>query len=251
MILVKPTKMAAASSKSSDVLAAVTLPGSTTRTLAELLVAVRDCRLCEAHLPLGPRPILRANETARILIVGQAPGLRVHTTGMAWDDASGERLRAWMGVDKEIFYDESRVAIIPMGYCYPGRAASKGKRLGEGKSGGGGGDLPPRRECAAVWLDQLLARLPHIQLTLLVGQYAQRHFLGSRRHASLAETVQAWQEYAPQFIPLPHPSPRNQPWFKKHPWFEQQLVPALRTQIKALIAEPARALPVHQKYAQS
>lgn len=242
--------MAAATRKTSGVLAAVIPLGSPTRTLAELLVGVRDCRLCEAHLPLGLRPILRAHETARILIVGQAPGLRVHTTGMAWDDASGERLRAWMGLDKDIFYDESRVVIIPMGNCDPRRAESKGKRLGEGKregkSGGGGGELPPRRECAAVWLDQWLARLPHIQLTLLVGQYAQRHFLGSRRHESLAQTVQAWQEYAPPFIPLPHPSPRNQPWFKKHPWFEQQLVPALRIQIKALIAEPARALPLQK-----
>jgi len=185
-----------------------------------LLGAVRGCRACEAHLPLGPRPVLRAGETARILIVGQAPGLRVHTTGNAWDDPSGERLRAWMGVDKEIFYDESRIAIIPMGYCYPGR--------------GTGGDLPPRRECAALWLDQLLARLPRIELTLLVGQYAQRHFLGSRRKPSLAATAKAWREYAPHFIPLPHPSPRNQPWFKRHRWFERELVPMLRARIKPL-----------------
>lgn len=190
--------------------------------LEALLAAVRDCRACAAHLPLGPRPVLRAGETARILIVGQAPGVRVHTTGIPWDDPSGERLRAWMGIDKEVFYDESRIAIIPMGYCYPGR--------------GTGGDMPPRRECAALWLDQLLARLPWIELTLLIGQYAQRHFLGSRRKPSLAETAKAWGEYAPQFIPLPHPSPRNQPWFKHHPWFERQLVPVLRARIKALSA---------------
>lgn len=200
----------------------IAVPETGYPTLEALLVAVRDCRACEAHLPLGPRPVLRAGETARILIVGQAPGVRVHTTGIPWDDPSGERLRAWMGVDKEIFYDKSRIAIIPMGYCYPGR--------------GTGGDMPPRRECAALWLDQLLARLPRIELTLLIGQYAQRHFLGSRRKPSLAETAKAWREYAPHFIPLPHPSPRNQPWFKHHPWFERKLVPMLRARIKALSA---------------
>jgi uracil-DNA glycosylase len=189
-------------------------------TLEALLAAVRGCRACEAHLPLGPRPVLRAGATARILVVGQAPGVRVHTTGIPWDDPSGGRLRAWMGVDREVFYDESRIAIIPMGYCYPGR--------------GKGGDMPPRRECATLWLAQLLARLPRIELTLLIGQYAQRHFLGSRRKPSLAATVRAWPEYAPHYLPLPHPSPRNQPWFKHHSWFERQLVPVLRARINAL-----------------
>ena len=189
--------------------------------LESLLAAVRGCRACEAHLPLGPRPVLRASDTARILVVGQAPGVRVHTTGIPWDDPSGERLRAWMGVDAEIFYDSSRVAIIPMGYCYPGR--------------GRGGDLPPRRECASLWLGQLLAHLPQIELTLLIGHHAQRHFLGVRRKSSLAETVRAWRDYSPQYIPLPHPSPRNQPWFKRHPWFEQQLLPVLRARIDALV----------------
>ena len=186
-------------------------------TLEALLAAVRGCRVCEAHLPLGPHPILQAGETARILVVGQAPGIRVHKTGVPWDDPSGDRLRAWMGVEKGAFYDGSQIAIIPMGYCYPGR--------------GRGGDMPPRRECATLWLDQLLARLRHVELTLLVGQHAQRHFLGSRRKKSLAATVRAWREYAPEFIPLPHPSPRNQPWFKLHPWFEGELVPMLRTRI--------------------
>ena len=189
-------------------------------TLDALLAAVRRCRACEAHLPLGPRPVLRAGGTARILIVGQAPGARVHATGIAWDDPSGERLRAWMGVGKDVFYDESRIAIIPMGYCYPGR--------------GNGGDLPPRRECADLWLGQLLARMPRIELTLLIGQYAQRHFLGGRRKSSLTETARAWREYAPQYFPLPHPSPRNQPWFRRHTWFERQIVPALQARIKAL-----------------
>jgi uracil-DNA glycosylase len=191
-------------------------------TLEALLAAVRGCRACEAHLPLGPRPVLRAASTARILIVGQAPGARVHETGIPWDDPSGERLRTWMGVSRDVFYDESRIAIIPMGYCYPGR--------------GEGGDLPPRRECAELWLDHLLAKLPRIELTLLIGQHAQRHFLGRFRKASLAETIKAWREYAPRFLPLPHPSPRNTPWFQRNPEFEQRLLPELRMRIEALLA---------------
>ena len=189
-------------------------------TLEALLAAVRACRVCEAHLPLGPRPVLRASTSARILVAGQAPGERVHRTGIPWDDPSGERLRAWMGVDKHTFYDDTRIAIIPTGYCYPGR--------------GKGGDLPPRRECATLWLEQLLAWLPHVELTLLVGQYAQRHFL-RRRKRTLAATVSVWQEYAPEYLPLPHPSPRNQPWFQRHPWFEQQLIPVLRARVAGLL----------------
>jgi uracil-DNA glycosylase len=199
----------------------VAVPQTNYRTLDSLLKAVRGCRACEAHLPLGPRPVLRAGKTARILVVGQAPGVRVHTTGIPWGDPSGERLRAWMGVNTDVFYDDSRIAIIPMGYCYPGR--------------GNDGDMPPRRECASLWLDHLLAKLPQIELTLLIGQYAQRHFLASRRKPSLAETAKAWREYAPQYIPLPHPSPRNQPWFKRHAWFEEQLVPMLQSRIKTLL----------------
>jgi uracil-DNA glycosylase len=196
-------------------------PGRTYRTLDTLLAAVRGCRACEHDLPLGPRPVLRAHEAARVLIVGQAPGLRVHTTGVPWDDPSGQRLREWMGVDTTTFYDESRIAIIPMGYCYPGR--------------GKDGDMAPRRDCAQLWLRRLLAKLPDIELTLLVGQYAQRHFLGSQRKRSLTETTKSWRDYSPQYIPLPHPSPRNQPWFKRHPWFAQQLVPALQMRIRALV----------------
>lgn len=198
------------------------MPETNYRTLEALLAAVRDCRACEAHLPLGPRPVLRAGEPACILLVGQAPGVRVHTTGIPWGDPSGVRLRAWMGVESDVFYDESRIAIIPMGYCYPGR--------------GNRGDMPPRRECATLWLDHLLAKLPRIELTLLIGQYAQRHFLASRRKPSLAETAKAWREYAPQYIPLPHPSPRNQPWFKRHAWFEEQLIPMLQSRIKTILA---------------
>ncbi len=191
-------------------------------TLEGLLADVRKCRVCEKHLPLGPRPVLRASETARILIVSQAPGIRVHATGTPWDDPSGERLRTWMGLDTDRFYDESQIAIIPMGYCYPGR--------------GNGGDLPPRRECATLWLDHLLAKLPQTELTLLIGLHAQRHFLGNRRKQSLTETVWAWREFAPEYLPLPHPSARNTPWFKRNPWFEHELLPVLRERIKSLHA---------------
>jgi uracil-DNA glycosylase len=191
-------------------------------TLEALLAAVRKCRVCEGQLPLGPRPVLRVGEKARILVVGQAPGVRVHTTGIPWDDPSGVRLRAWMGLDTDRFYDESEIAIIPMGYCYPGR--------------GNGGDLPPRRECATLWLDHLLARLPRIELTLLIGLHAQRHFLGSRRKRSLTETTKAWREFAPNYFPLPHPSARNTPWFQRNPWFEHELLPVLRERVKSLHA---------------
>ncbi|CUI07456.1 uracil-DNA glycosylase family protein [Massilia antarctica] len=185
--------------------------------LDSLLADVRACRACEAHLPKGPRPIVQVGEGARVLIVGQAPGARVHASGIPWDDASGTRLREWLGVDANAFYDPARFAIIPMGYCYPGR--------------GNGGDLPPRTECADLWLDQLLANLPDIELTLLIGAYAQRHFLGARRKASLTATVQAWRDVAPRYFPLPHPSPRNTPWLQRNPWFEQELVPVLRARI--------------------
>ncbi len=182
---------------------------------------MRSCDVCKAHLPLGCRPVLQAGSDARILIVGQAPGLRVHTSGLPWDDASGMRLRAWMGIDNAAFYDDSQIAIIPMGYCYPGR--------------GRGGDLPPRRECADLWLEELLKALPKIELTLLIGLHAQRHFLGNRRKTSLTKTVLHWQEYAPRFIPLPHPSPRNTPWFQRNVWFERDLLPMLRIQILSLV----------------
>lgn len=189
-------------------------------SLETLLVDVRSCRVCEAHLPLGPRPVVQVGASARILLVGQAPGTRVHASGVPWDDASGDRLRDWTGLDKTRFYDASEVAIIPMGFCYPGR--------------GKGGDLPPRRECADLWLDRLLAGLPHLELTLLIGLYAQRHFLGAQRKSSLTETVKAWREYAPRFIPLPHPSARNTPWFQRNPWFEQALLPELKQRVASL-----------------
>jgi uracil-DNA glycosylase len=182
--------------------------------LDALLGEIRACRLCEAHLPLGPRPVLRASRTARLLIVGQAPGRRVHETGIPWNDPSGDRLRSWLKMDRERFYDQRHIAIVPAGLCYPG----SGPR----------GDAPPRPECAPMWHPQLRALMPKIELTLLIGQYAQAYYLGSRRKKSLRETVQAWQEYLPEFLPLPHPSPRNQLWFKQNPWFEAEVIPALR-----------------------
>jgi uracil-DNA glycosylase len=190
------------------------------RRLNKLLGEVRACQYCREHLPLGPRPVLAAHASAKVLIAGQAPGTRVHETGVPWNDPSGDRLREWMGVDRKTFYDERTFAIIPMGYCYPGR----------GKSG----DLPPRRECAELWLDQLLAHLPDIKFTLLLGQYAQAHYLGNRRKATLTETVRAWREFRPRFLPMPHPSPRNTHWLRKNPWFEKETVPALKRRLKRL-----------------
>jgi uracil-DNA glycosylase len=184
-------------------------------SLDALLGEIRACRLCEAHLPLGPRPVLRASATARLLIVGQAPGTRVHASGVPWDDASGRRLRDWLGIDAMTFYDPRQVALVPMGFCYPGRSGS--------------GDAPPRPECRSTWHARLLPMLPSVRLTLLIGQYAQAYFLGSRREATLAGTVRAWRRYAPDIVPLPHPSPRNVGWFKANPWFDDEMLPMLRT----------------------
>jgi uracil-DNA glycosylase len=182
--------------------------------LDALLGEIRACRLCETELPLGPRPVLRASTTARLLIVGQAPGARVHASGVPWDDASGRRLRDWLQLDVDTFYDAARVAIVPMGFCYPGRAGS--------------GDAPPRPECRATWHGRLLPMLPSVRLTLLIGQYAQAYVLGPRREATLTDTVRAWRRYAPDVVPLPHPSPRNVGWFKANPWFEGEMLPMLR-----------------------
>ena len=164
--------------------------------------------------------MLRAHQSARVLIVGQAPGTRVHETGIPWNDPSGDRLRRWLAIDRQRFYDERRFAIIPVGYCYPGRGPS--------------GDMPPRKECAELWLARLLARLPNIELTVLVGQYAQRLYLGRERKKTLTETVRAYREYGPRFVPLPHPSPRNQMWLRCNSWFEAEVVPALRRACRGL-----------------
>ena len=191
--------------------------------LQTLLTEIRACRVCEAHLPHGPRPVLQVGRRARILVVGQAPGARVHASGVPWDDKSGERLREWMGIGPERFYDSNCVALVPMGYCYPGRGRS--------------GDLPPRRECAQLWLERVLAEMPHVELTLLVGAYAQQRFLGDERRATLTDTVAAWRDFGPSRIPLPHPSPRNQGWFKHHPWFERDLLPVLKALVAKALSE--------------
>lgn len=201
-----------------------------TTRLDRLLADIRACTLCAAELPLGPRPVLRASRSARLLVVGQAPGTRVHASGIPWDDASGRRLRDWLQVDADTFYDETRVAIVPMGFCYPGKK--------------GGGDAPPRPECRATWHPRLLPLLPNIGLTLLIGQYAQAYFLGAQRKSSLTETVAAWHEYIDDsLLPLPHPSPRNVGWFKANPWFDDAVVPALRERVRKLLAQAPRKHP--------
>jgi len=179
----------------------------------QLRESVRQCRICEASLPFGPRPVVQIDGQAKILIAGQAPGRRVHDSGIPFDDPSGDRLREWMGISADTFYDPRRIAILPMGFCYPGT----------GKSG----DLPPRTECAPQWRQQLLDAMPEIRLTLVIGQYAQRWHLPDTRR-NLTETVRAWKGYGPGVIPLPHPSPRNNIWLKKNPWFSELLLPALK-----------------------
>ena len=189
--------------------------------LRDLAQEIRACTLCSAYLPLGPRPIIQVSNSAKILIVGQAPGSRVHETGIPFDDPSGNRLREWMGIDKSVFYDELKLAIVPMGFCFPGT----------GKSG----DLPPRPECAVTWRKKLLNELPQISLTLVIGQYAQAWHLGQLAKENLTETVKAWKEFGPKIIPLPHPSPRNNIWLKKNPWFVQEVLPRLQSEIKSLL----------------
>jgi uracil-DNA glycosylase len=184
-------------------------------SLKRLLYHVRACTVCDAVLPLGARPVLQLTSRARLLIVGQAPGRKAHQTGIPWNDASGDRLRAWMGLDKATFYNESRVAILPMGLCYPG-------------SDPGGGDKAPRRECAPIWHARLLAHISRVETTLLVGRYAQRFYLGSIGQATMTDTVRSFREYGPRFVPLPHPSWRSAIWMRKHPWFEETVIAELR-----------------------
>jgi uracil-DNA glycosylase len=192
------------------------------RRLSALLREIRACRVCAAHLPLGPRPVLRAKASARLLIVGQAPGIKVHDSGIPWNDRSGDRLRDWLQLDRGTFYDETRIAIVPIGFCYPGVDAH-------------GGDLPPRKECASLWHAHVLALMPRLELILLVGGYAQKHYLGNRCAAGMTETVQAWREHAPRFVPLPHPSWRNTAWLKRNPWFAAELLPVLRERVNSLL----------------
>ncbi len=189
-------------------------------SLDQLLQKIAACDICAAHLPLGPRPVVRLKPSARLVIIGQAPGTRVHKTGIPWNDSSGDRLRDWLGIDRDAFYDSPHIAIMPMGFCYPGRANS-------------GGDNPPRPECALAWHEQALAVMPEIEMTLLVGQYAQKHYLGVKRQNTMTATVEHWRDYLPQVLPTPHPSWRTTGWLKKNPWFEQVVVPYLRAQVRS------------------
>ncbi|MGF1871117.1 uracil-DNA glycosylase family protein [Photobacterium indicum] len=181
--------------------------------LDNMLDQIRHCEICKDHLLAGPRPIIQAHSQAKLMIIGQAPGTKVHETGIPWNDPSGERLRRWLDLDSETFYDPQQIAIMPMGLCYPGK----------GKSG----DLPPRPECAPQWHQQVLPLLPNIGMTLVIGQYAQNYYLDNKPK-TLTETVRAWRQWAPQYIPMPHPSPRNTLWLKKNPWFEDDVVPYIR-----------------------
>jgi len=189
--------------------------------LNRLKAQVQNCVLCEAHLPLGPRPVVQLSSESKILIAGQAPGLKVHQSGIPFNDASGDRLREWLGVDKSDFYDDKKFAILPMGFCYPGK----------GKSG----DLPPRPECAIAWRKQLLAELKNIELTIVIGQYAHAYHLPNA-NKKLTENVNNWQEFWPKVIPLPHPSPRNNIWLKRNDWFEDELLPPLKKRVNEILS---------------
>lgn len=190
-------------------------------TLETLVERARVCRLCEPNLPLGARPVFQVHRKSRILIAGQAPGIRVHESGVPFDDASGKRLREWLGVDEATFYNPERFAILPMGFCYPGT----------GKSG----DLPPRPECAPAWRDAFLSRLEDLRLTLVLGTYAQTYHLGSSS-ATLTDLVRSWLDEPSDIVPLPHPSPRNNRWLKKNPWFEAQSLPRLQERVRAALS---------------
>jgi uracil-DNA glycosylase len=189
-------------------------------SLPSLLSEIRACTICTPHLPLGPRPVVQLSAKARVLIAGQAPGRKVHESGVPFDDASGNRLREWLGVTREVFYDPKQFALVPMGFCFPGTGRS--------------GDLPPRPECAQAWREQLLGHLRQVELTLVLGQYAQTYHFG-KSSSSLTDLVKSWRSHWPQMVPLPHPSPRNNLWLRRNPWFEAELLPPLRERVSELL----------------
>lgn len=186
-----------------------------------IITEARACRICADKLPHDPRPVFVVHPAARILLVGQAPGRKVHESGVPWQDASGRRLREWIGVDELDFYNPALFAMLPMGFCFPGSGPS--------------GDLPPRPECAPAWHHTLRALMPHVRLTLLIGQYAQAGYLAERKKENLTQTVQAWAEYLPAYLPLPHPSPRNKIWEKKNPWFAEAMLPEVQRTVRAIL----------------
>ncbi|WP_136482257.1 uracil-DNA glycosylase family protein [Cognatitamlana onchidii] len=186
-----------------------------------LLEEIKQCTICKSYLPLGPRPVVSAHPDSKIVIIGQAPGTKVHTSGIPWDDASGKQLRKWLDVSVDDFYDVTKFAIIPMGFCYPG----KGKT----------GDLPPRPECAPQWHKPLFHELKHVELVILIGTYAQKYYLQKQAKKTLTETVKSYNEYLPKYLPLPHPSPRNRFWLTKNPWFDVEVLPELRRRVKGVI----------------
>ncbi len=190
--------------------------------LQSLLADIRTCSVCAEHLPLGPRPVVRGSTTARVMIISQAPGTAVHKTGLSFNDPSGDRLRGWLDVDRDTFYDETRIAIMPMGFCYPGRFER-------------GGDLPPRPECAPLWHAPVRAAMPAVELCLVVGSYAINHYLAATPKRSMTETVRAWREFLPDYLPLPHPSWRTTAWERQNPWFMAEVVPELRRCVRALL----------------
>ncbi len=193
----------------------------TKKATIELLHKIRKCTLCEEALPLPPNPVCSFSENSKILIVGQAPGIKVHDSGIPWDDASGKRLREWLGVSSKEFYDTSNFAIVPMGFCYPGK----------GKSG----DLPPRPECSEKWMPSILSILKQRKFTILIGKYAQHYFLGARTKNTLTETVRRWREYLPEYIPLPHPSPRNNIWLHKNPWLRRDVILDIQKTVQVIL----------------